>query len=54
MKKKYLIELSKDEANKCLSLSDKYIWVNLKNITANLYFVKDGLIEDVEPAGWWY
>ena len=22
--------------------------------TANCYFVKNGKIEDVEPAGWWY
>lgn len=51
---KYLIELSKDEANRFLSLSDKYVWVNLHNLTANLYYVKDGIIQDVEPSGWWY
>lgn len=45
--------MSKDEANKTLSRSDMYRWVRLHNATANLYFVKDGKIEDVEPAGWW-
>lgn len=43
--------MSKDEANKTLIRSDMYRWVRLHNATANLYFVKDGKIEDVEPAG---
>ena len=39
---------------KTLSRSDMHRWVQLHNATANLYFVKTGKIEDVEPAGWWY
>ena len=46
--------MPKDEANKTLSRSDMHRWVQLHNATANLYFVKDGKIEDVEPSGWWY
>ena len=46
--------MSKDEANKTLSRSDMWRWVRLHNATANLYFIKDGKIEDVEPSGWWY
>ena len=46
--------MSKDDANASLSRSDMHRWVQLHNATANCYFVKDGKIEDVEPAGWWY
>ena len=46
--------MSKADANASLSLSDMHRWVQLHNATANLYFVKNGKIEDVEPAGWWY
>ena len=45
--------MSKDDANKLFYESDKRRWVRLHNATANLYFVKNGRIEDVEPAGWW-
>ena len=46
--------MTKDEANKTLSYEDKVRWVKLKNSTANLYFIKHGVIEDVPAAGWWY
>ena len=46
--------MSKTDANASLSLSDMHRWVQLHNATANLYFIKDGKIEDVELAGWWY
>lgn len=46
--------MSKDEANEKLSFDDKYRWVRLHNTTANLYFIKNSKIEDVEPSGWWY
>ncbi len=46
--------MSKADANKLLSRSDMRRWVRLQNATANLYFIKNGKIEDVEPAGWWY
>ena len=46
--------MSKADANKLLSRSDMYRWVELHNATANCYFVKDGKIEDVEPVGWWH
>ena len=46
--------MSKADANALLSQSDMHRWVLLHNVTANLYFVKNGKIEDVEPAGWWY
>lgn len=45
--------MSKDDANKLFYESDRERWVRLHNATANLYFVKNGKIEDVEPAGWW-
>ena len=46
--------MSKADANKLLSRSDMHRWVQLHNATANLYFIKNGQIEDVEPSGWWY
>ena len=46
--------MPKDEANKTLSRSDMHRWVRLHSATANLYFIKDGKIENVEPSGWWY
>lgn len=46
--------MSKADANKLLCRSDMRRWVRLHNATANLYFIKDGKIEDVEPSGWWY
>ena len=46
--------MSKFDANASLSRSDMHRWVQLHNATANLYFIKDGKIEDVEPSGWWY
>ena len=46
--------MSKDEANNILCGSDQRRWVRLHNATANLYFIKDGKITDVNPAGWWY
>lgn len=45
--------MTKDEANKTLSYKDKTRWVELHNATANLYFIRNGNIEDVSPAGWW-
>lgn len=45
--------MSKADANASLSQSDMHRWVRLHNATANLYFVKNGKIVDVEPAGWW-
>lgn len=46
--------MTKDEANKTLSCEDKARWVTLQNSTANLFFIKNGNIEDVPAAGWWY
>ena len=46
--------MSKADANASLILIDKHRWVQLHNETANLYFIKNGKIEDVEPAGWWH
>jgi len=46
--------MSKADANASLSRSDMHRWVQLHNATANLYFIKNGKIEDVEPSGWWY
>jgi hypothetical protein len=46
--------MKRDEANKVLSEEDKYRWVALKNSTANLYFIKNGNIKAIDPAGWWY
>lgn len=46
--------MSKFGANASLSRSDMHRWVQLHNSTTNLYFVQNGKIEDVEPAGWWY
>lgn len=46
--------MSKADANASLSLIDMHRWVRLHNATANLYFIKDGKIEDVDTAGWWY
>jgi hypothetical protein len=46
--------MSKDEANNRLSIGDRHRWVKLHNTTANLYFIRDGKIKDVSPAGWWY
>lgn len=46
--------MSKADANASLSRSDMHRWVQLHNATANCYFIKNGKIEDVEPAGWWY
>ena len=54
MTEEQLKAMPKDEANKVLSRSDMDRWVQLHNATANLYFIKDGKIGDVEPAGWWY
>lgn len=50
-----ITDLSMDEANQHLSVADKKRWVNKKNCTANLYFINPrGMIQMVEPAGWWY
>lgn len=46
--------MSKDDANRVLNRKDKVKWVELHNATANLYFIKNDMIEDVPPAGWWY
>lgn len=49
-----LKKMTKDKANEQLSLEDKRRWVKLHNATANLYFLKYELIEDVPPQGWYY
>ena len=47
-------ELSMDEANK-LCHKDKRRWCEEMNRTANLYFINPkGMIQRVEPSGWWY
>ena len=46
--------MSKDDANKLLGGRDLYRWVELHNATANCYFIRDGKIKDVDPAGWWH
>ena len=46
--------MSKDDANRLLNVLNKRRWVDLHNETANLYFIKDCKIVDVEPSGWWY
>ena len=45
-------EMSLEEANQ-LPTMFKQRWVEVHNATANLYFIKNGKIEQVEPAGWW-
>lgn len=54
MSNEELFNMSKEEANLKLSSSDKYLWVQLHNVTANNYFIKNNQIVNVEPAGWWY
>ena len=50
-----ITELSMDEANMQLSSADKRRWCEIKNATANLYYLNQkGIIEMVPPAGWWY
>lgn len=49
-----LMEMSKLQANMKLDDKDKRRWVELHNATANLYFFKNGHIEDVPAEGWWY
>ena len=50
-----ITDLSMDEANQHLSVADKRRWVDEKNCTANLYFINPrGMIQQVEPPGWWY
>lgn len=46
--------MPKDDANKLLCMEDQRRWVQLHNATANLYFINDGKIADVDPSGWWY
>ena len=48
-----LKKMSKLHANLMLNKKNKARWVQLHNATANLYFIKDGRIEDVSPEGWW-
>ena len=47
--------MSKDEANECL-FEDYYKkrWCRIHNSTANLYFVRNGMIKDIDPSGWYY
>lgn len=54
MNDEQLKAMSKADANKLLCRSDMRMWVRLHNATANLYFIKDGKIEDVDPSGLWY
>ena len=54
METKDLATMTKDEANLSLSYEDKVKWVEEHTRTANTYFMRNGMICDVEPAGWWY
>ena len=47
--------LTKDEANRLISYTDKRKWVEIHNEKGNFYSIdKEGVISDVSPAGWWY
>lgn len=50
---KYLTQLEMDAANRILSKEGKERWCRVHNATANLYYVKDGEIKEVEHSGWW-
>lgn len=54
MDRKILSHMTKEEANKSLSYEDKVRWVEEHTRTANTYVIRNGMICDVEPAGWWY
>lgn len=49
-----LKKMSKLHANVMLNDRNKARWVKLHNATANLYFIKEGKIQDAPSAGWWY
>lgn len=49
-----LTTMTKEEANRSLSHEDKVRWVEEHTRTANTYVIRNGIICDVEPAGWWY
>ena len=54
METKDLATMTKDEANINLSYEDKVRWAEEHTRTANTYVIRNGMICDVEPAGWWY
>jgi hypothetical protein len=54
MDREKLSLMTKEEANRSLSYEDKVKWVEEHTKTANTYFMRNGEICDVEPAGWWY
>jgi hypothetical protein len=54
MDRKILSLMTKEEANISLSYEDKVRWVEEHTRTANTYCMRNGMICDVEPAGWWY
>ena len=54
MDKNILENMTKDEANLSLSYEDKVRLVKEHTRTANTYVIRNGMICDVEPAGWWY
>lgn len=54
MDRNILETMTKDEANLSLSYEDKVKWVEEHTRTANTYVIRNGIICDVEPAGWWY
>lgn len=54
METKDLATMTKEEANTSLSYEDKAKWVEEHTRTANTYCMRNGIICDVEPAGWWH
>lgn len=54
MDRNILANMTKDEANISLPCEDKVKWVEEHTRTANTYVIRNGMICDVEPAGWWY
>lgn len=54
MDRNILETMTKDEANLSLSYEDKVKWVEEHTRTANTYCMRNGMICNVEPAGWWY
>lgn len=54
METKDLTNMTKDEANLSLSYEEKFRWVEEHTKTANTYCMRNGMICDVSPAGWWY
>ena len=54
MDREILSLMTKEEANRRLSYEDKVRWVEEHTKTANTYCMRNDMICDVEPAGWWY